>query len=228
MTPIKEPRPRSKPALWQPFDWPVRRVIALRPSPPVPSSRFSDVMAYRRSERRMSPPNIGQVVDVLRFSSALGTGWSYQGVVRHNAPPISGGGLHGIDLVIVPHAGPARLFRYDRAADRLEALNVSKPEKIMELIRHACVCLPDARGAIVGLIADQSKYRAVYADSSSLIWRDSGALLQVIAMSAFAFGFACCPLGPHGGEIIEALGTKADRMTACGLVEIGRHAPSPS
>ena len=107
MTPIKEPRPRSKPALWQPFDWPVRRVIALRPSPPVPSSRFSDVMAYRRSERRMSPPNIGQVVDVLRFSSALRTGWSYQGVVRHNAPPILEAACMALTLssshTLVPH-----------------------------------------------------------------------------------------------------------------------------
>jgi hypothetical protein len=57
----------------------------------------------------------------------------------------------------------------------------------------------------------------------SLIWRDSGALLQVIAMSAFAFGFACCPLGPHGSEIAEALEAQ-DRMMACGLLQIGRYA----
>jgi hypothetical protein len=77
---------------------------------------------------------------------------------------------------------------------------------------------------IVGLVADQLKYQAAYENGESLIWRDSGALLQVIAMSAFAFGFACCPLGPHGIEIVEALEADGDRMTACGLVQIGRYA----
>ncbi len=224
MTPIREPHPRGEPAPWRPVDWPVRRTIALRSLPPAPSARFSDVMAYRRSERCMMPPTLGQVLDVLRFSSALRSEWSYQGIVRHNAPPISGGGLHGIDLVIVPHAKHARLFRYDRAADRLEALYVAQPEKIVDLLGRSGACLPSARGMIVGLVADQLKYQAAYEDGESLIWRDSGALLQVIAMSAFAFGFACCPLGLHGIEIVEALEADGDRMTACGLVQIGRYA----
>jgi len=172
----------------------------------------------------MTPPTLGQVTDVLRFSSALRSEWSYQGIVRHNAPPISGGGLHGIDLVIVPHTKHARLFRYDRAADRLEALCVAQPEKIVDLLGRSDACLPSARGMIVGLVADQLKYQAAYENGESLIWRDSGALLQVIAMSAFAFGFACCPLGPHGIEIVEALEADGDRMTACGLVQIGRYA----
>lgn len=224
MTPTKEPHPRCEPAPWQPIDWPVRRTVALRSLPPTPSARFSDVMAYRRSERRMTALPLGQVLDVLRFSSALRSGWIYKGIDRHKAPAISGGGLHGIHLVIAPHAMHARLFRYDRAADQLEALNVARPERIINLFGQACACLPEANGTIVGLIADHAKYIAAYEEGESLIWRDSGALLQVIAMSAFAFGFACCPLGLHGVEIVESLNVRADRLLACGLLQIGRYA----
>lgn len=193
---------------------------------PPPTMRFSQVMGYRRSERRMSSPTIIQVVDVLRFSSALQSGWSYRGIERHCAPPISGGGLHGIDLVIVPRTGRGRLLRYDRALDRLEILRLSRPEKIAELTRRVFECLPEARGAVIGLIADVLKYRATYEGSDSLVWRDSGALLQVIAMSAFAFGLACCPVGLHGREIVEGLVGKSARIAACGIVQIGRYVPA--
>lgn len=223
MTHIDEPRPRDVALSWKPIEWPVRRTFAKRPSLPPPSARFSDVIGGRRSQRRIARPSIGQVLEVLQLSSQLQDGWNFQGFDRYHAPSVSAGGLHGIDVVLGAPVGRARLFRYDRQSDSLDALNLADARQLTEVWCLVRECLPDAQPVIVCLIADQSRYGAAYEHSESLIWRDSGALLQVIAMAAYALGFAACVLGPHGKQVVRALELESQRMVACGLIAIGKY-----
>lgn len=162
MTHIDEPRPRDVAFSWKPVEWPVRRIIAQRPSLPPPSARFSDVIRARRSQRFMTRPSIGQVLEVLRLSSQLHDRWSFQSVDRYHAPSVSAGGLHGIDVVLGSPTGGARLFRYNRKSGDLEALNLADARQVTEVRCLARECLPDAQPMIVCLIADASKYRAAH------------------------------------------------------------------
>ena len=223
MTHIDEPRPRDVALLWKPIDWPIRRTFAMRPSLVPPSALFSAVVEGRRSQRHAARPSIGQALEVLQLSSKLHDGWNYQGIDRHHAPSVSAGGLHGIDLVLEAPVGRARLFRYDRQSNSLNALNLADAMQLTELRCLIRQCLPSAQPIIVCLIADQSKYDAAYESSESLIWRDSGALLQIIAMAAYALGFAACVLGPHGKQMVRALDLDSHRMMACGLIAIGKY-----
>ena len=119
MTRIDEPHPRDEALSWKPMEWPVRSTIAQRPPLLPPSAHFSDVIRGRRSQRRMARPSIGQVLEVLQLSAQLHGEWIFQGVDRYHAPSVSAGGLHGVDIFLVPSIGRARLFRYDRKSGNL-------------------------------------------------------------------------------------------------------------
>lgn len=226
MIPIEEPCPRDLALPWQPFNWPVRRTITLRSPSPPPLGRFADILLQRRSDRRMLCAPLGSVVELLRFCSRTRVSWVYEGLDRHQSPVISGGALQGINLLLAPSSRSSRLFRYDRTGDRLDVLNTARPNQVRRLRQHVQECLPVAvDGVTVVFVADRAKYDAAYRSSETLIWRDSGALLQVIAMSASALGLAACPVGIHGDEIIGALTDDCNRLFGCGVIQVGRHAP---
>ncbi len=132
MTHIDDPQPRDVALFWKPIDWPIRGTFATRPSLLPPSAQFSDVVEGRRSQRRIARPSVGQALEVLQLSSKLHNGWNFQGIDRHHAPSVSAGGLHGIDLVLEAPVGRARLFRYDRQRDSLNALNLADAVQLTE------------------------------------------------------------------------------------------------
>jgi hypothetical protein len=59
-------------------------------------------------------------------------------------------------------------------------------------------------GTTIQFIADPARYRACYDNAETLIWRDAGAMLAVVALVATALGLASTPLGRHGDEIVQA------------------------
>lgn len=203
------------------------RTYSLPPPSPPPSARFVDVSECRRSVRYARPTRLAQVLDVLRFATAPRGTWAYHGIVRYEAPVISSGALHGIDLLIL-HNSTARVLLYNRTMNQLNGLRVTNGKCLADLRRRVRDFTPDFQGTIVGLVADNAKYHAAYDEPESLVWRDSGALLQMIAMTAFAFGLESCPLGLHGGEFVSALDVNAEQLTPCGIVQIGQHVPGPA
>lgn len=219
------PLPRQYPDAWQPFAWPTSRTIRLLAQAPPPSVSFRDVAEYRRSERSGAAPNLRQVLDVLRFATSFRDTWVYDGIDRYRAPPISAGGLHGIDLIVLP-ANAKRLLLFTRQSTAVKVLRITNSHRLAQLREQANDCIPGFPATMVVLAADLAKYSATYFNPESLIWRDSGALQQMIAMTAFAFGFAACPLGLHGDAVIDALDAPKERLAACGAIVIGRYAPS--
>lgn len=82
-----------------------------------------------------------------------------------------------------------------------------------------------AHGTAVFLLGDVARVTAVYENSLSLLWRDAGALLQTLFLSATAFRLAFCPLALLGREIAEALGLEG-RLIGAGSAVIGRSLPT--
>ena len=90
----------------------------------------------------------------------------------------------------------------------------------MSWMRKCKRVLPDADGTFIVLIADMARPMAAYRNSESLVWRDSGALLQTLALAAESYGLGFCPLGILGSEIVDGL-PRAARLLAVGAAAIG-------
>jgi len=114
-------------------------------------------------------------------------------------------------------------MRYVPLRHELEVLvpvERAKPGDLVDAIR---AIFPLARGTALISLGDLSRVASVYENPMSLLWRDAGALLQTLFLSATAFRLAFCPLGIRGIEVVEALGL-GSRAIAAGVCLVGRNA----
>lgn len=197
------PRPLTKTVdLWRPRLG-TRRTL---PYPTVqPTTRFFDVADRRRSVRRLGPIGSEQMSALLwhgarvRDTLPAGPGHRWQ---QRAAP--SAGGIHPIEILVF-QAHDSAIVRYDPIAHAFDDLLVSDAQLIKAGRDRLRSALPDARGADLVLAADLARTDAAYEHPESLVWRDAGALLAVLQLTATALDLGFCISGILGLEIVRAL-----------------------
>ncbi|MCX4156309.1 MULTISPECIES: nitroreductase family protein [Paraburkholderia] len=215
MTHTEDPQPLDD-GPFQDYVWPVLRAIPFgQYCAPIERS-FLDVFEGRRSVRALMSVPLEALVDALRLALVPRLWKEGDPLRRSRRPALSGGALHAISVLLF--AGAA-VYRVNAAESVLEELNVSADLRVSWVSKCQRV-LPDADGAFIVLIADMARPMAAYENSESLVWRDSGALLQTLALAAESYGLGFCPLGILGNEVVDAL-PKADQLLAVGAAAIG-------
>jgi hypothetical protein len=163
-----------------------------------------------------------EIVNVVAFSTRPRFSLANDDLKRTRRPTPSAGALHPFDIVLVDWRGAPRLMRYDSVSHRLELLNASDNGKhLAEFARATGEILPEAYGTALVLLGNAALVDAAYENWDTLFWRDAGALLQTLFMTATAFRLAFCPLGILGHEVVLALGL-AERLAPAGVAMIGR------
>lgn len=129
----------------------------------------------------------------------------------------SAGGMHAVTLLVLPIGrGPTGI--YDDARHCL--LAPPNPESALEINLNSVGKLCGATtGTTIQLLADGRRYAACYEDQSSLMWRDAGALVAVLALVSTALSLHSVVLGRKGGDIARAAGL--GKWTAVGAIHIG-------
>ena len=97
------------------------------------------------------------------------------------------------------------LFFYDAARHLLHKLAVQSSAPLCGLIGSSRDILPDGDGVLLILVGDVAKVAAAYERPQSLLWRDAGALLQTLNLTATAYDQAFCALGVLGEEALRAI-----------------------
>lgn len=166
---------------------------------------FSEVLERRRSTRSSKPLRLSLVLDLLSIALASRADLGDEGGARHLAPTLSAGALHAVQVIIVPLTGSPRAFAFDRRTASVGLAAISGSTDLQQFRDRALAHLPHARGAALAFVADLRFAEQAYDQPESLLWRDAGAMLQTIAMVACSEGFAFCPLGCHGDEVVSAL-----------------------
>lgn len=203
----------------QPFDWPVSERLRVPELFAQSGCSFSEVLEGRRSERILRPVSLDCVVNALALGLHPRFWKEGDSFGRTRGPAISAGALHPISALIIPTREDPRLFRYNAPEHVLELLHANRG-LVQGWCRKAREVLPDADGSFILLMADGEISEAVYHDAVSLVWRDAGAILQLMAMICRASSLGFCSLGLLGGEIAQALDS-GDRLLAVGSAAIG-------
>lgn len=135
----------------------------------------------------------------------------------------SAGALHPIELLLVERRGQPRVMRYNSWENTLESLIIAQPKSLRIFCKRVDRLLPEASGTPLVLVGNKRRVAARYRCPDSLLWRDSGCLIQTLALSAEAFSLRLCPLGILGNEVVTALGLETEAV-ATGVVLIGTSA----
>lgn len=200
---------------------------------PIPRRRLIDTPALplpTRATQRMVPPAQSSHVDVFAVLSerrtrrhfgtlsaadlsaflwhAARTRVSYldeTGRRVESRPAPSAGACHPHDILIVRDGkrGPTATL-YDPRAHALSEVVCRRG-----LVRHFSLqvseIVPVGRGTILWLVGQPQRTADRYRHPESLLWRDAGVLLGVMALVAEALGLAFCPVGMTGDPYVSKL-----------------------
>lgn len=214
------PRPRRRPGSPRPMpQFPVSRVYKCRTLAQPPDQSFESVIEGRRSQTEMGRATLAEVANTIAFAvrpRQVLHGDPYRRT-RRLSP--SAGALHAVEVLLVH--GAARLFRYAPDTHELERLRILRPKELARFRADCEAILPRSLGTAIVLAGDLDRVAAVYKRPDSLMWRDAGALLQTLALSATAYGLLFCALGTLGTPVLRAI-DKEGQLSATGVALIGR------
>jgi hypothetical protein len=187
---------------------------------PPPPARFAHILEERRSTRVMRRSRLRDIINTIAFATNVRQIKIGDPQHRSRRPSPSGGALHAVDILVIWPNRRGRAFRYDPFDHRLLELAIATPDSLSRFVQDVAAVLPGADGALLVLVGDMGRVAAAYDRPESLLWRDAGALIQTLHLTATAYGQAFCPLGPLGGSALEAIRDDG-QFTAVGVAVIG-------
>ncbi|HGP1315898.1 TPA: nitroreductase family protein, partial [Pseudomonas aeruginosa] len=142
--------------------------------------------------------------------------------LEHRAAP-SAGAIHPIH-VVVKRPEDDRWWLYVPRSHQLAEIKHA-PAKLAGLLDLSLQVLAGDQAIRFLFLAEPGKTLGKYQDGCSLIWRDAGALLGVMALTATAQGLNFCPLGITGEPWVSGLADQG-KLTGVGLALLGAAASS--
>jgi len=216
---LGDPLPRPIPKSYEPYEWELGEVCSL-PTPNEALTRpFSEVLDARTSQREFGVVYDQQLGTFLWHACRTrGIGSTKLGfALEHRASP-SAGAIHPIHI-IVKQPNDDRWWLYEPRAHQLVEL-VYAFKRLAGLYELSLQVLGGEKAIRILFLAEPGKTLGKYQDGSSLVWRDAGALLGVMALTATAQGLNFCPLGITGEPWASALADKG-KLAGVGLALLG-------
>jgi hypothetical protein len=219
MASTAEPAPRIVPLPYKPFQWTEGAVQLL--DAPLPSQTYDlvTVLAGRRTRREFEVPAVGQLSDLFGLACrTVATRPSPFGFDQELRAHPSAGAVHPMHVLC--QRGPGGPWeRYDPVRHALAEL-VGSAQLAAQARMQANSAAPSGAAALVALVAEPGKTQSKYENHESLVWRDGGVLLGVMAVTAEALGLNLCPLGISGHEFVAPLAVEGT-LLGVGLVVVG-------
>ncbi|NGX94306.1 MAG: hypothetical protein G4V63_03415 [Candidatus Afipia apatlaquensis] len=205
--------------------WRLSSTMSELPELVATSKSFSEVAAERRTVRRLSELELDSTMAIIRMialSREIGVG-SNKG--RHRKLTISAGALHPVEVLIV--SGPAIVepIIYSDTDDIFGTVTISQLPRFNAEIEGLRTFLPNSSGHFLMFVGNARHVERSYNDPLSLLWRDAGAMMQMFALYASAYGFAFVPLGSTGSGILESIDSPHEDYLALGTALMGRALP---
>ncbi len=212
---LGNPRPRPEPNPYTPIAWPKGNVI---PLPAIGAAEGKDespirIMLRRRTRREFSVLGndlLGALLWVTCHTQQLGS--DHLGFPLSRRPCPSGGAIHPIHLLVI-HPRDNYWYRYQPDEHALHEI----PSKLdpVEAINAMQEVVSAPAATLFVLAAEPGMTAAKYEASASLIWRDAGVMLGILAIAAEALDLSFCPLGVTGEPWVSQL------LDQPGLVGVG-------
>ena len=220
MTRTEDPQPIDN-GPYADYAWPVESSKLFEPFRAPSARAFVDVFEQRRSSRNLSPASLELVVGALLFALTPRFWKEGDSLRRSRRPALSAGALHPISVLLFDNLG---VFRLNADSCMLEKL-IFSTEASNAWVAKCQRVVPAANGTFLVLVADMARPMSAYVHSETLVWRDAGAMLQVLALVAELFGLGFCPLGVLGNEVVSAL-SAGHQLLAVGAAAIGLPGPT--
>lgn len=216
---LGDPLPRLASEWYEPFEWAVGEVCQLPVSSEALGRPFGEVLDARVSRRQFGTVHDQQLGTFLwNACRTRGIGKSHLGFdLEHRSAP-SAGAIHPIHIV-VKRPEDDRWWLYGTRAHQLVELR-DAIGRLAGLHERSLQVLAGDEATRILFLAEPGKTLSKYQDGCSLVWRDAGALLAVMALTATAQGLNFCPLGITGEPWASGLADQG-KLVGVGFALLG-------
>ncbi|KAB0773162.1 nitroreductase family protein [Pseudomonas aeruginosa] len=216
---LGDPLPKAAPERYAPLQWEVGEICPLPSLHGALDQPFSKVLDARVSQREFGHVDNQQLGTLLWLACRTrGVGASELGFdLEHRAAP-SAGAIHPIHI-IVKRPGDDRWWLYEPRTHHLVELRQAT-DKLAGLYDLSLQVMEGSEATRILFLAEPSKTLGKYQNGCSLVWRDAGALLAVIALTAAALELNFCPLGITGEPWASTLADQG-KLAGVGLALLG-------
>ncbi len=219
---LGNPVPRERPRPCDVVAWPHGERLDLSSTPAACEPSVEQLFRSRRTERsigRLPLDQLGTWLDLCcRAQEVHASSFGFALSLR---PAPSAGAIHPVHLVLA-QPGCNRWMRYDAVDHAL--VEVSSQIDARDVHQALQEVLPAPDATLILLAAEVAKTAAKYESAASLVWRDAGALLATMGLTAHALDLGFCPLGVTGepwvGRLLEQQG-----LSGVGAAFIGGRTP---
>lgn len=194
---LGNPEVRAEPGHYQPFTWPNGTFYALPKVKAIGDTGILNLLDHRRTRRTFNALSAAQLGQLLwRSARTQAIAESNYGFDLELRPAPSAGAIHPIHI-LTHLPGTPNWSRYDSHRHGLVEL-AGSVEAFGGLVEQCHQILPTDQATRLLFVAEPGKTAAKYQHGESLIWRDAGALLAIMAVIAEALDYTFCPLGITG------------------------------
>lgn len=215
-----EPRPRANPRLQAKAPWRSIAVDATPLTPPHFEHSFSDVLALRRTMRTLTMHAKSQVLGLVDHLCHVHTLRNAPEGQRLRKSNISAGALHPIDVIVLD-GGDQEALLYNDIGRNFEVLAIADCAEFDRSIKRMRSIAPEAFGHLLLLAGHPARASSAYHDAAPLLWRDAGAIEQLLALGAFAAGAVYLPLGLLPSAAIRSIRGDGEEVIGVGCGVIG-------
>ena len=219
---MSNPAPKSQEDTVPVFVYPVKTKVKLQgPKAEVLSADFFQLSLARSSSRNFGPLIPGQLDHLLWFAAkALATQVQSDGYVLSHRPSPSAGARHPIDILVCSDDTQPTIAYYNPFEHSLATLSLD-PIMVTALMTHINAAVNMQQGVFLWLLAHPPRTSAKYTHPESLIWRDAGALLQQIQLTATALKLNSCALGTLAEPFADRLFGNIGSVLSTGGIIVG-------
>lgn len=216
---LGDPLPKKKPNRYEPIEWDVGELFQLPGCSEELMWPFNKVLNERFSKRDFGSLD-DQSLGSFLWSTCRTRGIALSNLgfdLEHRSSP-SAGAIHPIHIII-KRPEDSRWWLYQPKTHAI--LEIKQADwKLAPLYKHSLTVLGGAHATRILFLAEPGKTLGKYQNGCSLIWRDAGALLGVMALTATAQGLHFCPLGITGEPWASNLAEQG-KLTGVGFALLG-------
>lgn len=194
---LDSPIVSAVPGYYEPFVWPDAQFHPFEQPVARADAGLFNLLERRRSKRSFNVLSEIELSELLwRCARTQAVADSEYGFELEHRPALSAGAIHPIHILVDHHAS-GNWQRYDSRRHGLHEIPGAS-ELFTPMDQQSETTLAIGQGTRLLLVAEPGKTFAKYQQGESLIWRDAGVLLAIMAMVAEALGYTFCPLGITG------------------------------
>jgi SagB-type dehydrogenase family enzyme len=222
ITRLRSPTPRQQALGALDSSWSTNRARAL----PAPEhSHAADafrVLDSRRTHRHFRALPKQELSTFLWYSARSRLSYLDESGRRFESRPApSAGGCHPYDLLVVrPRKGELTASIYEPSTHGLSELRCARTA-LRRFVKNISEAISPELGTILWLIAQPHRTQNHYRFPESLLWRDAGALIGVMAIVAESLRLSFCPVGATGDPHLATVMGQGRNVYGLGGVIVG-------